>query len=504
MGLRATRAVGTISIVVSAVCCSGADAVTVQAPTSPEPPASDPGQVTDLTHFGDGVLTWTQVDDGTGGPASYAIRHGCPNLTWGSASGTEVTISGTAIGSPLAYETGQIPGSCEWRLMSYRGTLTTGAVLGPVSNVVTIEVAEPIPGLILVQPYSFTLQVGETTQLTATVFDSDNQLMSGIPVSWVSTAPLVATVVSTSAVTAQVTALSIGDVTIEARIESAEEAPEASPVLPSGSFGLPAASSTQGPVGIAAGVVQENVGGLFLSDDFESGDLETADGGFRWLSTTDASVVADHAHSGSHSLRFSYEGKASGGDAWAEARFDLPPSQELWFDYYIYLPDGTEGLGTAAYAHRDDTGADNNKFWKIAESHSGASVTALLEAFPEAGNGGIAKSRPMWGNPADGVSSSTYGLGGSDPIVKTEDLGGWSYWRFHLKISDPGASNGVWRMWKNGDLIVDGTGIANDPSDSDRNKYLTGYLMGWSNSGFDQDTYVWLDDLRFFSADPGW
>jgi hypothetical protein len=103
-------------------------------PGSPE----NPGQVTDLTHVDAGVLNWTEVDDGTGNPAKYAIRFGSPTITgWAAAYPTEVAITEgqTGIGETFVYDTGQTSGDYEYQLITYRGTLDVDAVFGLHSNV---------------------------------------------------------------------------------------------------------------------------------------------------------------------------------------------------------------------------------------------------------------------------------------------------------------------------------------------------------------------------------
>ena len=48
-----------------------------------------------------------------------------------------------------------------------------------------------------------------------------------------------------------------------------------------------------------------------------------------------------------------------------------------------------------------------------------------------------------------------------------------------------------------------GTGL--DLFNSAGMNYLNqGYLLGWANSGFDKDTHIFIDDVRFYDTDPGW
>ena len=82
------------------------------------------------------TLRWTQVDDGAGAPAKYALRYGSPTISWGSAYPTEVSVAGTSVGAAQQYTfEGLQPGTTyQFRLVSYRGTLNQNAVFGPTSN----------------------------------------------------------------------------------------------------------------------------------------------------------------------------------------------------------------------------------------------------------------------------------------------------------------------------------------------------------------------------------
>ena len=241
----------------------------------------------------------------------------------------------------------------------------------------------------------------------------------------------------------------------------------------------------------------------FFSDDFETGNLNHEEGGFSWGTPDDCAVTTDNPYAGTHSLRFYYVGTVDG-DASPQLNFELasPGYRELWFEYRIYFPDGTEGLGTAAYDHRvPPEGPSNNKFWKIAEVEGGAAVTFLLESYPDT-SPVITKARPMWGNPDDGVASNAYGDLGGEPLITESDLGNWVHWQFHLKVSDEGSTNGAWQMWKDGELLISDTAIDNAPSVYAEGVLLVGYLMGWCNAGFDDDTYIWIDDVKFYDSDP--
>ena len=104
-------------------------------------------QVTDLavvaTTSNSVTLRFTEVDGGTGSPASYDIRYATSPMSWGGApsvaQGTCATpVSGVAIGAPLTclVEGLNAGSSYDFRLVSFRGTLNVNAVFGALSNVV--------------------------------------------------------------------------------------------------------------------------------------------------------------------------------------------------------------------------------------------------------------------------------------------------------------------------------------------------------------------------------
>ncbi|MBI5542580.1 MAG: fibronectin type III domain-containing protein [Deltaproteobacteria bacterium] len=111
------------------------------------PDAGDvPGAVTDLAVIGtttsSATLSFTEVDDGAGQPASYDVRFSQPPMNWGSATQTSqgtcsVPMAGQSTG---ATRTCTVEGlaeatSYEFRLVAFRGTLQVNAVFGPLSNV---------------------------------------------------------------------------------------------------------------------------------------------------------------------------------------------------------------------------------------------------------------------------------------------------------------------------------------------------------------------------------
>lgn len=134
MGRRKILPLGLLILAISAASCDG------DGTGSPD----GPDAVTDLAASAftttSATLEWTQVDDGTGNPARYALRYGSPTITWDAVNGTEVIVEGTAVGAAAGHTyTGLTAGTTyQFQLVPFRGTTVADAVIGPFSNVVTV------------------------------------------------------------------------------------------------------------------------------------------------------------------------------------------------------------------------------------------------------------------------------------------------------------------------------------------------------------------------------
>lgn len=351
------------------------------------------------------------------------------------------------------------------------------------------------------------------------------------------------------------------------------------------------------------------VEGAFFTESFASGDLSNTENGFAWGATGlpgqpggNVSVATDFGRSDSNSLRFAYPAKTDGDDSTCEQRFHLGRQvSEIWLEFYLYIPDGTEGFGSAAYYHRNqsdtiatttgsmeagspnlvvadavftedaefhwnavvpgagaggatlnstvkkDTGyvsatevvlsanasvsvtdvavtikpkssATNNKLFRLwgnmgdrGESYDSSWVKWGAQTWSEenGGNGTPGESRVQTNFTAPKTADPTAhvlfnGANGSG-FITAADQGAWMQVRAHAKIaSSADAKDGVVEWWKNGELWAQSTGLDfYDPSGAG-NYFDIGYLFGAANSGFDELTYLWLDDLSFFDTDPGW
>jgi hypothetical protein len=116
--------------------------------------------VTDLVAITSGVssvtVSFTEVDDGTGAPATYQLRQATPTMDWSGATvvsqGTCAgSLDGIAIGETRTCTAGGLATatSYEFQMIAYRGDIASDTVvLGAVSNVAsatTEESQEPTP-----------------------------------------------------------------------------------------------------------------------------------------------------------------------------------------------------------------------------------------------------------------------------------------------------------------------------------------------------------------------
>src|SRR5690242_18562468 len=210
-GLVTGVTAGSATITATSEGQSGSAAMTV---TSPPPPS--PATVTDLgisaVTDSSVTLSFTEVTDGTGSPASYDVRYAVGTISWGSATevsrGTCATpVAGTAIGAKRICTVLGLAASTTYgiQLVAFRGTLGANAVFGALSNATsgTTAAGAPAPvATVAVSPASASVGVGGTQQFTATLKDASGNVLTGRTVTWTSSAVSVATITGNGLVSA--------------------------------------------------------------------------------------------------------------------------------------------------------------------------------------------------------------------------------------------------------------------------------------------------------------
>jgi hypothetical protein len=602
-GLASGLAAGTTVVSASAEGVTGSATMAITA----APAQEDPGTVTDLSvaSVSDSTvtLTWTEVDDGTGNPAKYALRYGTPTISWGSAYPTEVSVEGNSIGSPIQYTwEGLEPGTdYEFQLVSYRGTLEVDATFGGWSDVVPAttdtsssgdfiqkvsgdgqsatvgtSLSDPlsvrvvnasgagvqghtvtwtvtagggsvsprssttdadgyaetlwtlgtsaganaasasVDGLgsksfsataeagpvdtVIVAPSSATLDVGDTLQFSAEAEDEYGNLVTGVEFGWSSAKPAVVSIDSDGVGTGS----SVGETEIV--VTTADE-------IRGTSIVLVIADQTPG--------ANPFFDAGFENDPVGSGPSEGGgDRNFEWTNTVSARVSDAIAHSGSKSLRFYYPGVPSDEDSHAEQRFNFdgyPDTNGFWMEWWVYFPDGTESpsLGPRV-KHRDPSSGSTNWKFYAAQYRYSQGPTCGIDAWDRRdgndGNyirwkariNGVFRSSPQ----DEGGTLSTNGLADEDDSPNPGDIsrGEWVRFRHYSRAATgPGIEDGEYKFWINDTLTIHAPSHNLYETDTaDWRYWAGGYIFGWANAGFDEDTYIYVDDFRVYDSDPGW
>ena len=237
--------------------------------------------------------------------------------------------------------------------------------------------------------------------------------------------------------------------------------------------------------------------GVFFSDGFESGNFSKSENKFIWSDGTWCTVSTENPKTGDYSARFLFNGDTDIlGDAFSEKRFNLGGSyDDLWVKFDLYVP--------ANYTHRDPpSGGDNNKFIYLwSGSYSSNFTGPGLSIQNWAANGESQAIPKAKGSPdgAGGFLFDQHYWNDGGRFIKMSDVGKWLTIIVHAKYASASNNDGVFQLWK----ITDGQLFTVfDKRDGDwyvpgQVGFDQGYLLGWANSGFDEDTIMHIDNIVF-------
>ena len=273
---------------------------------------------------------------------------------------------------------------------------------------------------------------------------------------------------------------------------------------------------------IAMATIPVAKAGVIFQDDFESEgaglNLTPQPNGFAWGVGSNTQVSNVNPETGSYSLQFDFAGVPDGSDDTAEQPFALGGKYpEMWVKYDIFFPTN--------YFHRDSTTvATNHKsFLYLWEgNYQTPSGPGMGPAFwPDSAITGTAatgqsiSSFAVWGvpgiNPTNGGSEIHFGpwnypqyWANQGYTVRTQDLGKWMQVILHFKYASSANNDGVAQIWLQtaGESRRQVLNITNGPwYVAGQVGFDQGYLLGWANDGFAQDTKIYIDNIEF-STDP--
>ncbi len=146
--------VATFSISCSSNLADPAEPTNEIRPRNPQ--VGQPGQVADLFVLDrtavSATLAFTEVDDGAGGAANYAVRTQLGSLAWGTANEVQTgscaaPVRGQEVGARITCTVLGLdePTGYEFQVVAFRGEFQNGAIYGALSNVASDEQAPASP-----------------------------------------------------------------------------------------------------------------------------------------------------------------------------------------------------------------------------------------------------------------------------------------------------------------------------------------------------------------------
>lgn len=249
-------------------------------------------------------------------------------------------------------------------------------------------------------------------------------------------------------------------------------------------------------VGIAA--VSLNAHAELLFEDNFSGSITHSNQNFRWLGSAKVVIGQHEDRFGTRRpmMEFTYRALDSSGSSddkhWAEQRFELERGYPvIAFSFWLRVPDN--------YTH-SGSGNNNNKlfmFWMDGYSSAGDGSTVGMEYRPSGGGS------YFYGKVSGGNGSLLGSDQGRAEFISTGDRGRWMQLVGRITVeSRSGANDGkleVWRRWHGEGDFEKTHNLTNQsirvPSGGP-NGIANGYLLGYANSGFQQQTTFWVDDFK--------
>ena len=241
-------------------------------------------------------------------------------------------------------------------------------------------------------------------------------------------------------------------------------------------------------------------------DDFESGDFS----GFSWAPPNRTSIVRDDGcvvhdgdavmncgheerrwesrpgSTGRHAMRFRYP---AGSDI-AEQRFVLPETlSELWVCYWIRVP--------LNFSH-PAVSRDNQKFfalWQDDYEFHGVGTTATFQ-FRRHGDAGSSVSNYQI-RPGSGGDRHTGEAGGA-ALWSVADRGRWMHSCIYARHGAEGRIE-QWRRWED---ETDYRMLYEATHDLGAMNWSAGYIMGWANAPYAENTEFLIDDFMVSATRP--
>jgi hypothetical protein len=229
----------------------------------------------------------------------------------------------------------------------------------------------------------------------------------------------------------------------------------------------------------------------FFTENYSTGDFSHTEGGVSWLTGTAVNVTVNSGR-GNPGYAAQYEYSTSAGTN-AEIRFDLGALYtELTIKFDLYIPNGGEAWGGAAYSHSQGTNRKLFRLWP-ATYDDYEKVGASLWEDPNSDN---------WSELLLDWNTGS-GIGPKPPhgyaFITSADLGTWVAVKIYVKAATV-STNGSLRVYKNGTLWCDASNAVNNYRSGEAHAFRYGYLLGSANGGYPATTRLQIDNVEIYDG----
>lgn len=276
--------------------------------------------------------------------------------------------------------------------------------------------------------------------------------------------------------------------------------------------GITVPASSLGLTGLVPTVTEGGGVTPLYSDGFESGDYSGGDG-ITWSQAFSpyTYIVTSPVRTGTYSMDLRFAATADLTDYSVEPRFNFTQiDRQAWVEYYIYLPTN--------YKHRSQgDGSQHHKFFAFwggtDDDYGNAGRPKIVLELWRGADDDHSNLRCIENMDGSGTSFEIddpyYPMIGSGGVVT---LGEWTRVRVFVDTGTVGDDNAVIKVWINDTVTHSQTGILNTEHGSGptyapgNSKFYwnRGYLMGYTNGGYDAQTDYHIDDFAVYDSDPGW
>ena len=420
-------------------------------------------------------------------------------ITWSSSNSSVCRVSTSGLVTAVA-----------------AGSATITATSETKAGTAAITVSAPAPApvaTVSVLPASSTLLVGATVQLSATMRDANNNVLTGRVVTWASANPGIASVSSTGLVRGVGAGSTTITATSETKTGTATENVQAPPPPP--------------PPG----------GTLLFQEDFENTSMSSRG----WYDNTRVLLsTTEHIAGSVSSAQYRFLAGATTPTTGGSQRHKFTPSNSLYISYYVKYSSNWVGSTKAYHPHEfyvmstldGDWGGPAFAYMTLYLEHSyqnggkpvmmmqdNNSINTTSGALPNnlvgttenrstAGCNGLAESnmsistcynQPPWAN-AKGIMGPVV----FQPNPGTGYKNNWNfveaYYQLNTIVNGIGQADGVMQYWFNGALIIDRHDILYRTGAHPTLQFNQFLIAPYIGDGSPADQSMYLDNLRIGTA----